>query len=147
MPIDPRIALQAIGIQAPDVLGAMAQGQQYRQNQMAAQRRADALAAAQNYMRAPAAVAAPAMQPGSSGPAIAGAPLPAVNAMGPAPVQAVASPRSSSLPGTTVPSTRLSQRTSAKGLPPPPLSSTRASKTPPTSSGGRIRKVCSSKAH
>jgi hypothetical protein len=90
MPIDPRIALQAIGIQAPDVLGAMAQGQQYRQNQMAAQRRADALAAAQNYMRAPAAVAAPAMQPGSSGPAITGAPLPAVNAMGPAPVQAVA---------------------------------------------------------
>jgi hypothetical protein len=37
MPIDPRIALQAIGIQAPDVLGAMAQGQQYRQNQMAQQ--------------------------------------------------------------------------------------------------------------
>lgn len=37
MPLDARIPLQAIGIQAPDVLGAMAQGQQYRQNQMAMQ--------------------------------------------------------------------------------------------------------------
>ena len=37
MPLDARIPLQAIGIQAPDVLGAMAQGQQYRQNQMAQQ--------------------------------------------------------------------------------------------------------------
>lgn len=37
MPIDPRIALQAIGIQAPDYQGAMARGQQYRQNQMAMQ--------------------------------------------------------------------------------------------------------------
>ncbi len=37
MALDPRIALQAIGIQAPDVLGAMRQGQEYRQNQMAQQ--------------------------------------------------------------------------------------------------------------
>ena len=45
MPLDARIPLQAIGIQAPDVLGAMAQGQQYRQNQMA-MRAAEADAAA-----------------------------------------------------------------------------------------------------
>jgi hypothetical protein len=44
MPIDPRIPLQAIGIQAPDFLGAMRQGQEYRQNQMA-QRAAEATAA------------------------------------------------------------------------------------------------------
>ncbi len=37
MPLDPRIALQAIGIQTPDVLGAMRQGQEIRQNQMAMQ--------------------------------------------------------------------------------------------------------------
>jgi len=90
MALDPRIALQAIGIQAPDVLGAMRQGQEYRQNQMLAQRRADALAAAQNYMRPPAVAATPAMQPGSSGPSITGGPLPPVgaNTMGPAPAPA-----------------------------------------------------------
>ena len=37
MPLDPRIALQAIGIEAPDFLGAMRQGQEIRQNQMAQQ--------------------------------------------------------------------------------------------------------------
>jgi len=37
MPIDPRIALQAIGIQAPDFQGALAKGQEYRTNQMAQQ--------------------------------------------------------------------------------------------------------------
>jgi hypothetical protein len=78
MPIDPRIPLQAIGIQAPDFLGAMRQGQEYRQNQMAAQRRADAQAAL-NAMRQP---VSPTMQLGSSGPPITGAPLPSVNAMG-----------------------------------------------------------------
>ena len=90
MPIDPRIALQAIGIQAPDFQGALAKGQEYRKNQMAMERSAAAQAALQNYLRPPAAAAAPAMQPGSSGPAITGAPLPAVNTMGPAPVRAAA---------------------------------------------------------
>jgi len=37
MPLDPRIALQAIGIETPDYQGALARGQQYRQNQMAMQ--------------------------------------------------------------------------------------------------------------
>jgi len=50
MPIDPRIALQAIGIQAPDVLGAMAQGQEYRTNQMA-QQAAQATAARNTMLR------------------------------------------------------------------------------------------------
>jgi hypothetical protein len=93
MPLDPRIALQAIGIEAPDFLGAMRQGQEIRQNQMAAQRRADAQAAL-NAMRQP---VSPAMQPGSVGPAITGGPLPSVNAMGagappPAAVVAPAAP-------------------------------------------------------
>jgi hypothetical protein len=87
MALDPRIALQGIGIQAPDFLGAMRQGQEYRQNQMTMERRAAAQAAL-NAMRQP---ASPAMQPGSSGPPIMGAPLPSVNAMGAgAPMPAVA---------------------------------------------------------
>ena len=87
MALDPRIALQGIGIQAPDFLGAMRQGQEYRQNQMTMERRAAAQAAL-NAMRQP---VSPAMQPGSSGPLIAGAPLPSVNAMGAgAPIPAVA---------------------------------------------------------
>lgn len=37
MALDPRIALQGASFQAPDILGAMRQGQEYRQNQMAQQ--------------------------------------------------------------------------------------------------------------
>jgi hypothetical protein len=72
-----------------------AAAQTFQTNQMAAQRRADALAAAQNYVRPPPVQPAPAMQPGSAGPAIAGAPLPSVNSMGagmPMPAAAPAAP-------------------------------------------------------
>lgn len=87
MALDPRIALQGASFQAPDIQGALARGQEYRQNQMTMERRAAAQAAL-NAMRQP---VSPAMQPGSSGPPIAGAPLPSVNAMGAgAPMPAVA---------------------------------------------------------
>lgn len=84
MALDPRIALMGTQWQAPDIQGALAKGQEYRTNQMAMQRRADAQAAIQNYLRPPPVQPAPAMQPGSSGPPIMGAPLPPVgsNAMG-----------------------------------------------------------------
>ena len=98
MPIDPRIALMG-NPDRTDAFGAFntsrAAAQTAQANQMAAQRRADALAAAQNYMRPPPVQPAPAMQPGSAGPAIAGAPLPSVNSMGagmPMPVAAPAAP-------------------------------------------------------
>ena len=85
MPIDPRIALMG-NPDRTDAFGAFntsrAAAQTAQANQMAAQRRADALAAAQNYMRPPPVQPAPAMQPGSAGPAITGAPLPSVNSMG-----------------------------------------------------------------
>jgi hypothetical protein len=96
MPIDPRIALMGAPIEY-DTFGAMRQGQEIRQNQMTMQRRADAQAAL-NAMRqpmSPAVQPAPAMQPGSSGPPIMGAPLPSVNAMGagaPMPAAAPAAP-------------------------------------------------------
>lgn len=84
MALDPRIALMGTQWQAPDIQGALAKGQEYRTNQMAMQRRLDAQAAIQNYLRPPPAQPAPAMQPGSSGPPITGVPLPPVgsNAMG-----------------------------------------------------------------
>jgi len=97
MALDPRIALMGTQWQAPDIQGALARGQEYRQNQMTMQRRADAQAAL-NAMRQPVSPAvqpAPAMQPGSSGPPIMGAPLPSVNAMGagaPMPAAAPAAP-------------------------------------------------------
>jgi hypothetical protein len=81
MALDPRIALMGTQWQAPDIQGALAKGQEYRTNQMAAQRRADAQAALQNFMRPPPAAVAPVTQPGSSGPPITGAPL-SVNTMG-----------------------------------------------------------------
>ena len=85
MPIDARIALA--GIQPDfDGVGAFntsrAAAQTYRTNQMAMDRSAAARAALANFMRPPA------VQPGSAGPPITGAPLPAANAMGPAPVAA-----------------------------------------------------------
>ena len=78
MALDPRIALMGTQWQAPDIQGALAKGQEYRTNQMAQQRAADARAAL-NAMRQP---MSPAMQPGSVGPAITGGALPSVNAMG-----------------------------------------------------------------
>lgn len=84
MALDPRIALMGTQWQAPDIQGALAKGQEYRQNQMLMERQALARAALQNFMRPPPVQQAPAMQPGSSGPPIVGAPLPPVgsNAMG-----------------------------------------------------------------
>jgi hypothetical protein len=98
MPIDPRIALAGVS-PTYDFMGAFntsrAAAQTAQANQMAAQRRADAQAAL-NAMRQPVSPAvqpAPAMQPGSSGPPITGAPLPSVNAMGAgAPMPAAAAP-------------------------------------------------------
>jgi hypothetical protein len=90
--------------QAPDIQGAMRQGQEYRTNQMLMERQALARAALQNFMRPPPVQQAPAMQPGSSGPPITGAPLPPVgsNAMGagagaPPPVAAPATPVNAAL--------------------------------------------------
>lgn len=100
MPIDPRIALMG-NPDRTDVFGAFntsrAAAQTFQTNQMAAQRRADAQAAVQNYLRPSPAQPGPAMQPGSSGPPITGAPLPPVgsNAMGagmPMPAAAPAAP-------------------------------------------------------
>ena len=89
MALDPRIALMGTQWQAPDFQGALAKGQEYRKNQMAERRAAQVEQVLQNYFAsqaappaAPPPVAAPAMQPGSSGPPITGAPLPSVNAMG-----------------------------------------------------------------
>lgn len=84
MALDPRIALMGTQWQAPDIQGAMRQGQEYRKNQMLMDRQVAALAAAQNYMRPPPAqpTPAPVMQPSSSGPPISDVPLPTVNAMG-----------------------------------------------------------------
>lgn len=48
MPLDPRIALQGIGFQAPDILGAVRQGQDIRKNNMAM--RAEEAAAQRNAM-------------------------------------------------------------------------------------------------
>ena len=100
MAIDPRIALAGVS-PTYDFMGAYntsrAAAQTFQTNQMAAQRRADAQAAL-NAMRQPVSPAvqpAPAMQPGSSGPPITGAPLPSVNAMGagaPMPAAAPAAP-------------------------------------------------------
>ena len=95
MALDPRIALMGTQWQAPDFQGALAKGQEYRTNQMAMQRRADAHAALQNFIRLPPVQPAPPVLPGSSGPPIEGAPLPPVgsNAVGaPAPVAAPATP-------------------------------------------------------
>jgi hypothetical protein len=96
MPIDPRIALAGVS-PTYDFMGAFntsrAAAQTAQANQMAMERRAAAQAAL-NAMRQPMSPAmqpAPAMQPGSSGPPIMGAPLPSVNAMGAgAPMPAVA---------------------------------------------------------
>ena len=46
MALDPRIALQGASFQAPNILGAMRQGQEYRQNQMAMQAAQDTAARA-----------------------------------------------------------------------------------------------------
>jgi hypothetical protein len=87
MPLDPRIALQGIGFEAPDILGAVRQGQDIRKNNMAMQRARDAGIALSNFMAPPpTAEVAPAMAPGNAmgagrGPAITGAPLPPANAM------------------------------------------------------------------
>lgn len=93
MALDPRIALMGTQWQAPDIQGAMRQGQEYRKNQMAERRAAQVDQVLQNYFAqqavppvaqqaAPlAAQPAPIMQPGSAGPPIAGAPPP-VNTMG-----------------------------------------------------------------
>jgi hypothetical protein len=96
MPIDARISM-GLRPQTYDAFAAYDTGRQneqtFRTNQMAMERRAAAQAAL-NAMRQPVSPAvqpAPAMQPGSSGPPIAGAPLPSVNAMGAgAPMPAVA---------------------------------------------------------
>lgn len=50
MALDPRIALQGASWQAPDILGAMRQGQEYRQNQMAMQAAKTAAEAEANAM-------------------------------------------------------------------------------------------------
>lgn len=85
MAIDPRIALAGVS-PTYDFMGAYntsrAAAQTAQANQMAMQRRVDAQAAMQNYLRPPPVQPAPAMQPGSSGPPIVGAPLPPVNTMG-----------------------------------------------------------------
>jgi len=87
MPIDARISM-GLRPQTYDAFAAYDTGRQneqtFRTNQMAMERRAAAQAAL-NAMRQPVSPAvqpAPAMQPGSSGPPITGAPLPSVNAMG-----------------------------------------------------------------
>lgn len=81
MPIDARISM-GLRPQTYDAFAAYDTGRQneqtFRTNQMAMERRAAAQAAL-NAMRQP---VSPAMQPGSSGPPIMGAPLPSVNAMG-----------------------------------------------------------------
>jgi hypothetical protein len=53
MPLDPRIALQGIQWQAPDVLGAVRQGQDIRKNQMVMDRQAAADEALFNYFNPP----------------------------------------------------------------------------------------------
>jgi hypothetical protein len=87
MPIDPRIALMGTPDRS-DAFGAFntsrAAAQTFQTNQMAAQRRADAQAAIENYLRPPPTVVAPVTQPGISGPPITGGPPPPVgsNTMG-----------------------------------------------------------------
>jgi hypothetical protein len=53
MPLDPRIALQGIQWQAPDILGAVRQGQDIRKNNMAMARQAAADEALFNYFNPP----------------------------------------------------------------------------------------------
>lgn len=83
MPLDPRIALQGIGFQAPDFLGAVRQGQDIRKNNMAMQRAREAGVVLSNFMAPPPATeVAPANAMGvGRGPAITGQPLPPANAM------------------------------------------------------------------
>jgi len=87
MALDPRIALQGVQWQAPDILGAVRQGQDIRKNNMAMQRARDAGIALSNFMAPPpTAEVAPAVAPANAmgagrGPAITGAPLPPANAM------------------------------------------------------------------
>ncbi len=53
MPLDPRIALQGIGFEAPDILGAVRQGQDIRKNNMAMARQVAADEALFNYFNPP----------------------------------------------------------------------------------------------